>query len=325
MIIKTFKCINSRVFKLLKNNVFSLIIIFCVAYFSLALIFASIYFRLPPGYIEYAYTKEEKAYVVTFWDCLHYSLTTQSTVGYGDFYPQRTARWIASFQAFLGIFLNSAVIGIIVFKLIKRQANIRFTEYCCYDPDKNTFVFRFFNADADDLVQVSVTLSLGRKLLKQEDPFIFRKGYGIALDFFEDAFTPAGLLTAVRSISDEEGRKANNEQLKPVNNIISPLGLRERDDALILSVAGTYHTSGSVVYARREYPFDKIKCGIYQQVNENLGKFEKIRATDDQRCTKCCFHHECRLDVASNIKKMEKSLDRLCTLATAIVNALHKT
>lgn len=52
-----------------------------------------------------------------FWDCLHFSVVTIATLGYGDYRPESYGRWISGFEVLAGIVL----MGIFVARLVSHQ------------------------------------------------------------------------------------------------------------------------------------------------------------------------------------------------------------
>lgn len=54
---------------------------------------------------------------VAFWDSLHFSVVTITTVGYGDFRPESLSRILAAFEALVGVVLA----GVLVARLVSRH------------------------------------------------------------------------------------------------------------------------------------------------------------------------------------------------------------
>jgi hypothetical protein len=178
---------------------------------------------------------------------------------------------------------------------------LKFPEYCCYDPQKHTFVFRFLNESEHDLTRVMITVNLARLPAMGEDDFISRKAYEVSVDTGPNAHVPPGLLFALRSFSNG-GRVKRSSKLKNVGNRPTPIELRQTD-SLILRVDGISQTTGRPFSAKTEYPFEKIKCGIYQRADLHPELIENVNSTSEQDCFKCVFHkHGCQLDVIQRIK-----------------------
>ena len=55
-----------------------------IIYISLLLIFSLIYYSLDKGELQF---KNKEDLLNTYLDCLHFSIITQTTVGYGHVYP----------------------------------------------------------------------------------------------------------------------------------------------------------------------------------------------------------------------------------------------
>ena len=77
------------------------LIIAAITYGELMLCFALLYATMPFNLhgIEYTY------------DCLYFSMATQLTIGYGDIHPIGMARYLATFQGFVGLFFSLLIVG----------------------------------------------------------------------------------------------------------------------------------------------------------------------------------------------------------------------
>jgi hypothetical protein len=264
-------------------------------YGGMAALFTLLYWGLPVGSIS-----ESNGNPVTSASmCAHFSLTTQSTLGYGNVYPKGDARWLAHLQSFLGILLNSSVIGVIVFRGLRARLNIRFPHVCCFDPIKGTFVFRFLHEGQDRILDPTIRVVLGRSPSKQEDAFITRRAYGIKLqdEAVGGAITP-GLLFAFRS---EPAVPLSHAPpgLKARNNVLWPSQLRPRD-SLVLHVGGQLERSGDQRLETKEFALNKIECGIYEVADNNRESFDRVESTSEDYCRTACrwLARGCPLDVA---------------------------
>jgi len=61
--------------------------------------------------------KEVASPAAGFWDCMHFSIVTIATLGYGDYRPQSYARIVAACEVISGIVL----MGLFVAKLVSRK------------------------------------------------------------------------------------------------------------------------------------------------------------------------------------------------------------
>ncbi len=180
---------------------------------------------------------------------------------------------------------------------------IKFPQHCCYDPKKHTFVFRFLNESEHDLIRVMITVDLARWPSDREDDFITRKAYEVSIDGVPNAHVTPGLLFALRSLSNG-GKIKRSPKLKNTGNKLTPPELRDTD-SLILRIDGISQTTGKPFLAECEYPFEKIKCGIYQRADKHPELIESVISTPEQDCFTCAFHKNgCKLDVIQKIKKV---------------------
>lgn len=61
------------------------------------------------------------SYEVTFYDCLHFSVVSVTTLGYGDFRPESYGRAVAAMEVLIGLVL----MGLFVSRLVSRQQDRR--------------------------------------------------------------------------------------------------------------------------------------------------------------------------------------------------------
>src|ERR1019366_4015418 len=129
-----------------------------------------------------------------------------------------------------------------------------------------TFVFRFLNEGAEDLMHVSMSVSVYRHFRPEEDKFITRRGHGVSLDTElvggVSAVIPSGLLVAFRTAHAHDDDRGVASLLTNDNHL-APTDLRD-GDSVHLQVIGTVATSGTGFVAEAEYPLQLVQCGIYR-------------------------------------------------------------
>ncbi|MEI9897200.1 MAG: potassium channel family protein [Chthoniobacter sp.] len=292
----SFRAKGSVLYWLLHTNVWTLTSLLLGLYLCLAIMFVVIYSLIPEG-LACSYDPNR---LISWDERLHFSFTTQATVGYGDFYPKGLGRWCAAAQGMLGIFLNSSLIGIIVFRLLRVEHQIRFPSRCCFDPKESTFVFRFLNGGAEDLIQINIRVMLIRYLTKQEDSFITTRGYTLALNGeMVSMAIPSGLLVAFRT------KKANYSGVpltEPTE--LSPLHLRAKD-ALEIQISGMIAGSGTGVLAVQKYPIEDVQCGLYETADNNYDLLDKINETTNEYCRQCSLQPRCELTLARIVRSTD--------------------
>lgn len=287
------------------------------SYFVPAAIFALVYSHFFCGQIKESTGNSLEVFgssLETFRNYFYFSLATQSTVGYGDIAAHDNARWLTGIHAFVGILISSTLVGILVYRIIRRECFIIFPKFICYDPTKHTFVLRAFNADADDLVSSKFDLSLARWQSKDVDPFISRKGYSLILDVSDDLYFPSGLTYAIRTVPSKLPEETSLDAKK---TILSPTNL-EAKDRLTITFNGQALSGGNPIYARQEYNLEDIRCGCYvnmevsRQLSKlnrkgiyskyNLKEFDNVKPTSEEFCSGCTlFTKGCKLAIAEEL------------------------
>ena len=117
--------------------------LYFIAHGSLALTFSYFYY-LSKGVYETVVEngKIQEMEVEDFWDFLHFSLTTQTTLGFGDLSPgKKETRLIAAFHTFFRLILNALALGLILSKFVRRTPKIVLTKKVVYDHEKKRLFF----------------------------------------------------------------------------------------------------------------------------------------------------------------------------------------
>ena len=265
-------------------------------------------------------------------DALHFSFTTQSTLGYGDMAPIDGLRFATAIQSTLGICLHGLAFGLIVFHLIRGRPSIKFPLNACYDPTQHTFVFRVLNENYDELAEMEIRIFASQTLSIEDDPLIRRRQFELALQHRVLPLIP-GL-----GYSDERPRGAGVVALRSASNggepslvlstqvselkIASPLSLGV-GDRISVYVKGTSVSTGNTIYKIQSYFVDDITCGIYKDMEQDYhedfdearqlyreGKtrlrrklFDEIIEQEEEYCCQCVFHANCPLGLARQTRE----------------------
>jgi hypothetical protein len=249
---------------------------------------------------------------------LYFSFITQATVGFGDYIPLGGGRSIAVLQSFLGTTMNAVLLGVAVFKLLKRPSPYIFPNVLVYEPDRHGFWFRFMSIDPDTLKDVNVDAYLIKTMGQIENNA--RKTYDtltstVELPFQHYPMRPHLNITALRTVSNGgQTTKDHPGNFQPVK--LSPAHLisdfRDSDIQITLEINGYFATTGDRFFAAKSYGVEDIRCGVYKDINNNslshlpTGKKEALlrqqlndtESTVAAECLRCPFHSTCIFDVA---------------------------
>jgi hypothetical protein len=290
--------------RLLQMSFLSLLVLFGSLYAILGLVFANVYSRWFPTEIK---STANDASGFDFW---HFSFVTQATVGYGDFTPHGWARAVAAIQAFCGIALSSMFLGIVVFRLLRRESGIVATRNIYFSPQKKRFRWRIYNRDAEDVVNGNLCLRL---LTYDEAEFV--SGVAQEVELAHTGPTaksvgifPHGLVWAAETVSISAAPS------------ISP-GVLSDKNVLSLLFTGEALGAGSTVYAEWRYELNDIICGELLDIERSnpkhtvrelprdwkapryaLAKFDSYNETSAEFCRgKCEFRTTCQLGLARRL------------------------
>src|ERR1700674_4075183 len=106
------------------RSVGSLLLIWLALYFCVGFAFAGLYKLLPCAVVVQTGVCES-----SFRSLVYFSLVTQSTVGYGDCIPSGSGREILILQVLISLTLYALVLGIVVFKALKRSNPLIFSTH----------------------------------------------------------------------------------------------------------------------------------------------------------------------------------------------------
>lgn len=289
-----------------------LLLYWAIIYVSLGILLALVY-RALPGEVVSGGTGSPK----TFIDFLHFSLTTQATVGYGDFYPvSQLARLIAAAQALLGTTLNAIILGVTTYKFIKHTSPVAFPSVLVYDPERHTFWFRFINWDADDVREVKLLVTAFQPNPRFEGAYDTVVST-VDIDYSEARWVPSVHLFSLRTKSNkgEHKHEIGGAENREEHLQISPLNVSE-GTIIRLDLSGYFHTTGDAFFINKDYHLSDISCGQYEGVDNvallSLPKKERVKhinqrfnnivGTSNETCKRCTFHNKCLFNVALRLR-----------------------
>lgn len=270
------------------------VLVLAFAYFCLAIFFALGY-RARSAIVQSAPLSLDADSPTDFWDYLHFSFTTQATVGYGDYCPVGYARWMAAVQAFLGICLTSSAIAVIVFFSLRWPAWIVFSKHCCYaaretEEKKRNFRFRFSN-EGDDLIGASVRVDFHTD---PKDDSKTSRARRVPLDDESD-----GIIIYHPHLSQYQSCFPDD---KSKSDRIVPTDLQE-GVCFTFVVSGTLQRTGQQVAKWKKYDLKDIRCGAFIRADEDFSKLDEIKETTEAECQRCEFHPQCPLELAKRIRR----------------------
>ena len=296
----------------LRRSIPILIIVYIVAHLGTSVVFSLIYQRL--GGVYENDLKEEE--VNCFWSLLYFSLTTQTTLGYGDLVPVGKARIITAAQTGTGIILNALVFGVIVTKLIRRSPRMVLPKKLAYDHRNTKYLyFQLWNRDADHYVKLDITLEVIRTVNLSVPPYQIFQAFPVVLDInFPDIIDPNRILTFT-TIS--EGIDAvSPPPLERGPNKFAITCLKPSDELQVVITAVSV-SRGDHVAVARTYTVKDIECGTYSPLRpyqregdrgpKEFRNFGKVSATDAEDCKKCEIFEKCPLSKAINYRNSKKS------------------
>ena len=292
-----------------------LLVIWLAIYLFVGVVFAGIYECLPCPVVH---NGED---VDRFVSLLYFSFTTQSTVGYGDYAPQSYAQLFTVLQELFGIALNTMLLGLAVFKALKRSNPIVLPKNIVYDFEHHSLWLRFISNDADQLRDVSVQVEL-IEYWKHDQAV--QANYDtrtsvVDLPFDTYRVMPCLRVFAIKTISNH-GEVTSDPPGDWKKFVFSPLHLNAqnvKDSHLQVTLKGNFETTGDAFYSTQIYKTVDVRCGRYATNIDNnsliakperarleyLEKvFEPITSTTEEECRACPFHFRCQLDVARRVR-----------------------
>ena len=241
-----------------RRSVGALLLIWLGVYATLGLFFAAVY-KMPECAVV---TGSNGRCETQFSNLVYFSFTTQSTVGYGDYFPKGIGRSLSAVQGFLGLTLNALVLGIAVFKALKRSAPIVFADHLVYNMTQHHFWFRFMNTDADELRDVEVRIRFVQpKGLDDTNTLYDTQTSLVEFDYEPSTMVPPLRLFAIKTKSTG-GRLPTPQSgdFKPL--IVSPLNLvGSSGECIEITIRGYFEATGDLFFGSKRYTVNTIRCG----------------------------------------------------------------
>lgn len=289
------------------RSLWCLLLLWVVAYGAIGVIFALAY--MAP---QCAVTTQAGGCEGGLWNLIYFSLSNQSTLTYGDYTPKGVGHCLAVAQGFVGITINALVLGIVVFKALKRSSPLVFSKYVVYEVAKHKFWFRFLNVDADQLREMDVRV----QFVQHSGPTGTLTDYDtqanpVEIDVPHFSVIPRLRLFADRSKSNDGRTVGPNRDLE--NVLLSPGHFSGATKRYVeMTVRGYFESTGDMFFHTKRYSLEDIRCGAFDGVDNNAmegksdgekaeelsGKLNHVISTSKETCLACPHHEVCRFDVA---------------------------
>ncbi|WP_420149754.1 ion channel [Spirosoma sp.] len=186
-----------------------------------------------------------------FWKCFFFSSQTLTTVGYGHISPDSfLTSCIAAFESMIGLLAFALATGLLYARFSRPVAHVRFSQIAVVAPylDVNGWMFRIINTRANQLIDLSITVSLSR-VEPKPDGALTRKYYGLNLERSKVTFFPTNW-TLVHPITSES----------PLFGC-TPKDLEESDSEFLISFQAMDDTFAQGVHTRYSYRYNEIRWG----------------------------------------------------------------
>jgi len=205
--------------------------------------FATLYYLLGPDALSGIGSHEAKT---RFAECFFFSVTTLSTIGYGNIAPHGlAAEFVVVIEAMVGFIGVALAAGIVFARFSRPQAKIIFSRQAVIAPyqDGRAFMFRIANQKSSQLVNLECKVLFARR--NREDPNR-REFSQLSLERESVVFFPL-TWTVVHPIDDAS----------PLDSYLKG-DLSQCDAEFLVVLTGFDETSSQVVHARSSYKGDEV-------------------------------------------------------------------
>jgi hypothetical protein len=249
----------------------------------------------------------------SFLDYLHFSFTTQTTLGYGDYMPLSWgARQIVAIQVTLVLALNAVGAGVVAARLVRRRAKIEFAPELAYDRRRHEMKVVIWNRHKDDLCNTDCKIIVRQKMKTGDYVAPVMRSFEVKLRKNVPAYFPSNsVLLAATSSDGGQARRCsimNPDKASPM----SLLSLGENCKIFVV-ITGNSVTSGGTIVASHEYRIDAIRCGQYERYADEMvasdpyvrfRRFGRVGAATLEDCRGCdiielCFVYKQRRAAAA--------------------------
>lgn len=174
-----------------------------------------------------------------------------TTVGYGHIAPVGYAASIVSaVESLIGLMAFALATGLLYGRFSRPVAKVRFSKKAVFAPylDTNAFMFRIVNERSNQLIDLTVELTLSR-LEKKPDGTFYRRYYGLKLERGRVNFFPLSWTLVHPVTEDSPLFDCTAEQLA------------ESDTEFLILLRGMDDTFSQTVHTRYSYRYEEIEWG----------------------------------------------------------------
>ena len=289
--------------QILSRNFYLVIGVWLTVYFFVGVLFWIIY-SVDPSLLM-------KGNIAADWkDALSFSFVTQATVGYGDVTPQGALRIAANIQAVVGTGLNGAALGILTFRILKRNNPIKMPDTVSFSKTKSgdfVFWFRYISVDTDMLMDGTVRLyfSTDASITHPLYDALGGKIREMRLPVIEPMVVMALYIKAEKKPFDlhssDSAAQANDDVVPLHPNMFTHEGLIDPHAKLWLTIQAFHSSTGEAFYVHKKYYARDIVCAPFDNINNvefiNLDtesrrkkiaeKFGRHVSSTEERCLSC--------------------------------------
>jgi hypothetical protein len=287
------------------RSVGGLLLMWLSAYVGAGLIFALLYKAAP----QCAVTVQSGGCENGFWNLVYFSLSNQSTLTYGDYLPTGLGRYLSVAQGFVGLTMNALVLGVVVFKALKRSNPLVFSRYLVYELEKHKFWLRFINVDRDQLRDVQVRVQFVQ--FPSDETDYDTQANHVEIDVEHFFAIPRLRLFADRSKSNNGKTVSPGADFKDLN--LAPGHFSGATTKYVeITIRGYFESTGDLFFYTKHYALGDVRCGAFDGVDNNAlqakpdhvkakelsQKLDRVISTSAEKCLACPHHKTCPFDVA---------------------------